>query len=859
MPKHSEDENKKVSNSKNKATKKNKNNVKAQGKLKTNKKIKFKDKHPKLSIFIKIMIILILLLCVIGAGIVVGMFFGLFGDEFEITKDELMIAASNSVVVDKQGNVIADLSGDERRKVVKLSEMSDYLPKAYVAIEDERFYSHKGVDFKRTAAAGLSFIAKGNSSFGGSTITQQLVKNITQDKEKDVFRKVKEWAKAYQVERMISKDQILELYLNILFIGGNNYGVQLGSQYYFAKDAKDLDLAECAFLAGINNSPNAYNPYGTANPTEKIKTRTKAVLSKMKELGYIKSNDDYNQAVAKVDAGFEFKQGTLNGNIYSYHTDATIKQVIDQVAEEKGISAQLAENYVYSSGLTIYSTQDTNLQNLMQEEFKQGKYILKSRKNKNEDGTPKTTQAAMVVIDNSTNEVVGCVGGLGDKTESRGLNRATQSTRQTGSAMKPLSDIVPGLQEGIITPATMYNDSATEFDNGKYKPKNYNGFKGVINVRQFIETSQNIPAVKIMAELTPKKSIEYLKKMGITTLDDKNDQVLSLAIGGITNGISPLEMAGAYASIANNGVYTKPTFFTKVVDASGNVVLTSNQPSERVCSEEIAYLTKSILQEPVTGGSGTARYCAIPGISVAAKTGTTNSDYDRWLCGFTPYYTAATWFGYDDQETVIYGGTNPAGQLWDNIMTPINKDMPKASFQQPGGIVTATVCRTTGQLASGKCGSTYQEIFAKGALPSPCEGHSSYEICKESGELANEFCPDKETKYKANLLPKEQLNLWKTIGNGTGKIPTNVCQIHKSPEEDKKEDEEKAENEKNNTSRNNTNTNKTNSTNKTNTTNTTNTNKVQNTTNTTKPNDENKVTNTTTPDKKENTTKEEDE
>ncbi len=810
-----------------------------------NSKVKFKDKHPKLLMFIKIFIILILLLCVIGTGIVVGMFFGLFGDEFEITKDELIISASNSVVVDKQGNVIADLSGDERRKVVKLSDMSEYLPKAYVAIEDERFYSHNGVDFKRTAAAGFSFILKGNSSFGGSTITQQLVKNITQDKDRDIFRKVKEWAKAYQVERMISKDQILELYLNILFVGGNNYGVQLGSQYYFAKDVKDLDLAECAFLAGINNSPNAYNPYGTSDVTEKIKVRTKAVLNKMKELGYIPNEDEYNKAIAKVEKGFEFKQGTATGNIYSYHTDATIKQVIDQVAEEKGISSQLAENYVYSSGLTIYSTQDTALQGIMEAEFKKGKYILKSRKNKNEDGTAKTAQAAMVVIDNKTNQVVGCVGGLGEKIESRGLNRATQSIRQTGSSMKPLADIVPGLQEGIITASTVYNDSPTEFENGKYKPKDYNKPRGLVNVRSFIATSQNIPAVKIMAELTPKKSIEYLKKMGITTIDEEKDAGLSLSIGGLTNGISTLEMAGAYASIANKGVYTKPIFFTEVKDSKGNTVLTASQPTERVCSEEVAYIANTIVQEPVIGSGATASYCAIPGMSVAAKTGTTNNDYDRWLCGFTPYYTAAAWYGFDDQETVVFSGTNPAGQLWDNVMTPIHSGLPKASFEKPAGIVTANVCSQTGQLATSKCSSTHSDIFVKGVLPSSCEGHEFYEICKESGDLANEFCPEKENKFKANAVPKEQLNLWKTVGSSNNKVPTDICKIHTKPEKTEEENIEdnikKAEEDsKNKNKTENNDKNKTNTTKPSNT-NTTNTTKPNTVTNTTKPN----TTNTT--------------
>ena len=814
------------------------------------KKIKFKDKHPKVLLAIKILIIIILLLCVIGAGVLVGIFFGLFGNDFEISKDELMISASNSVVVDQDGNVIADLSGDEKRKIISISEMPEYLPKAYVAIEDERFYNHSGVDIKRTGAAILNFVVKRDSSFGGSTITQQLVKNITQEDEDTglagIARKVKEWAKAAQVERMISKNQILELYLNILFVGGQNiHGVELGAEYYFNKSAKDLDLAECAFLAGINHSPNMYNPYSEKDHSEKIKTRTLTVLQKMKELGYIKSEEEYNTAVAKVKEGLKFEKSASQGNIYSYHTDAVISQVINQVAEEKGISKELAQNYVYSSGLTIYSTVDTNVQSRLEEEFAKETYV-RSGKVKNADGTllNEQTQAAMVVIDNNTGYVVGVAGGLGEKTESRGFNRGTQMLKQTGSSMKPLADIVPGLQENIITAGTVYNDQKTEFNNGKYTPKNYNHFRGYITVREFIKTSQNIPAVKIMAELTPAKSIEYLKKMGISSLDDEKDNVLSLAIGGLTNGISPLEMAAAYETIANDGEYVSPTFYTKVTDSEGKVVLESAQTKTRVMSEQNAYIAKSIVQEPVKSG-GTATYCAISGMDVAAKTGTTNGDYDRWLCGFTPYYTAATWYGYDNNESVTgWGGTNPAGRLWDNVMTDIHQGLEGQRFTRPSGIVEATICKDTGMKATDKCKNKYTEIFVNGTVPSSCDGHSgSYEICKETGKLANEYCPEKETIYQKINPPKERLSLWKTAGTSEGNKPTDVCDVHKKPE-DKKQEEEKDRDkvDRNKDDKDNT----TNSANKNNTTNSTTNNTTKN--NTTK----NNTTNNTN---KNNTTK----
>ena len=762
-----------------------------------NKEGKFSARHPKLMMILRILILIFLLLCVIGAGVVAGVFFGLFGDDFEITKEELTIGAANSVIVDQNGTVIANLSGDEKRKIITLEEMADYLPKAYVAMEDERFYDHHGVDIKRTAGAILQTLL-GNSSYGGSTITQQLVKNITKDDERSglagIMRKVREWAKAYQVERMISKDQILELYLNILYVGGegNLHGVELGAEYYFNKSAKDLSLAECAYMAGINSSPSRYNPFDeTKDNTELIKSQTKVALNKMNELGYINSQEEYNAAIAEVDAGLNFQKGAIaSTSSYSYHTEAVLDQVINQVMEEKGWSQQLAENYVYSSGLTIYSTVDANIQAQMEEEFKNTKYQIAGRAKNKETGEKlnEHSQAAMVVIDYKTGNVVGTVGGLGEKTETRGLNRATQSVRQTGSSMKPLATIAPGLEEKVITAATVYDDAATDFG-GNYRPENYNGFKGLLNIRQFISTSQNIPALKIMRELTPEKSIEYLNKMGLEHIKADEDNDLSLALGGTRNGATPLEMAGAYATIANNGVYITPTFYTKVVDSSGNTVLTPNQEQTRVISEQNAYIAKTIIQEPVKSG-GTASYCAISGMDVAAKTGTTDDNYDRWLCGFTPYYAAACWYGYDVNETVSYPYSgNPAGSIWDAVMTAIHKDLADATFERPSGIVEQTVCRKTGCLATTGCTDTYKEIFTQDNIPEKCEGHGSQTICTESNKVATEYCSQycaTRQNYYGAVIPKEQLGLWTPI-NGTssaGSKINEVCTLHTKPKEE---------------------------------------------------------------------------
>lgn len=794
--------------SKNGRTRKTNSIESSNKKVKTNKNTrknnnKKKNTHPKLKMALRILLVIFLLLCVVGAGVVAAMFFGLFGNEFEITKEQLTVGASNTIVLDKDGKEIANLSSDEKRKTISISEMSEYLPKAYVAIEDKRFYSHNGVDIKRTTGAILGAVT-GNSSYGGSSITQQLVKNITNDKARSgiagVTRKVKEWTKAIQVERMITKDQILELYLNIIYVGGNNlHGVELGSMYYFNKSAKDLDLAECAFLAGINNAPTSYDPYDTNKDQEKLSKvrtdKTLTVLSEMKDQKFIQDENIYNEAVEKVKAGLNFEKGNTDTNsTYSYHTDAAINQVIKQIMDEKNISEELARNYVYGSGLTIYSTEDSSIQAEVEEEFAKQKYQIKGReKDKNGELKNDHTQAAIVIIDNENGQVVAVGGKLGDKYAT-GWNRGTQTKRQTGSSMKPIADIVPGLQEKVITAATVYDDVLTEFG-GNYHPGDYNTPKGLINIRSCIRTSQNIPMVKIMRELTPKKAVEYLEKMGITSLNEA-DENLALSIGGLNKGISPLEMAGAYATIANDGVYTTPIFYTKVVDKSGNTVLTPKQEKTRVISEQNAYITRTIVSEPVKAG-GTATFCAIPGMETCAKTGSTDDYVDRWLCGMTPYYTAACWFGYDnDQEPLKYAngsvysvdGRNPAGQLWSEIMKRIHKDLANKNFNKPNGIVTATVCTQTGCIATSTCTDTYSEIFTSDNMPEKCEGHGVQEICQESGKIANEYCPREQVQRISygGVVPKEKLGLWKPVGaaSKTGREEiTETCNIHKKPEE----------------------------------------------------------------------------
>ena len=664
----------------------------------------------------------VILFIIVAALITIGILMAISAFTWkEIAED--MFNNENSVVVDTTGETIAKLGVEQKKMTVDFEDIPDNLVNAYVAIEDERFYSHHGVDIKRTGAAILNYITHfGNSSFGGSTITQQLVKNMTGDTSDSVTRKVKEWWKAFLLESYFDKEEILEMYLNIIYVGPNIYGVQTGAKYYFDKDVEDLSLAECAYLAGINNAPNAYNPFGDDDNTELITNRTSTVLAQMLDLGCIEQ-DEYDKAISEVNSGLDFDRGEIETEnpIYSYHTDALITQLVSDLAEDKNISETFATNYLNMAGLTIHSTQVSDIQSDTEREFKKSQYILNSK-----DGES-TSQAAMVIMDHESGKVIACVGGLGKKETFRGLNRATQSQRQTGSSIKPLAVLVPGIDKKIFTAATIYDDEEKTFA-GNYSPGNSDGgYLGEITVRRALESSQNIPFVEMMEEVTPKRAISYLENMGITSLTE-GDESLALALGGLENGVTPLEMAAAYATIANDGIYIEPTFYTNVTNKKGDEVLKVKQKSKRVFSSQVAYVMKELLKQPVEGEYGTATYCSISGIDVAAKTGTTDDNYDKWLCGFTPYYTAVTWFGFDQNETIKYNNQNPAGIIWANVMRNVHSGFSRATFREPSWITTETICADTGMLAKTGCKDTYTEYFLCGTEPDECDKHSGSRV-----------------------------------------------------------------------------------------------------------------------------------
>lgn len=697
---------------------KNNKNIKKNKKQQKNKKIQKKCKK------------IIIIICIISI-ILLGVFLGISAQKWKKISIE-MIINENSIILDTSGNEIAKLGCERKTQNISISDVPDNLKNAYIAIEDQRFYSHNGVDIKRTGGAILTYITHGGkSSFGGSTITQQLVKNLTGDMSDSIIRKVKEWWKAWLLEVELSKDEILETYFNIIYVGPNMYGIETGSQYYFSKTCTELSLEECAFLAGMNNAPNSYNPFGEKDNTDKITKRTKLVLGKMLELEYIDENS-YNIAIKNLEKGLNFKKGTIKSEsaVYSYHTDALISEITKDISEKYRISETFATNYINMAGLTIYSTQDSNIQTKAETEFKKSKYSITSKN----DGS--SSQAAMVIIDHKTGYVIGCIGGLGEKKEVRPLNRATQSVRQTGSAIKPLAVLIPAIDQRSITSASIYDDTEKDFEQG-YHPTDYNKTLGKITVRRAVESSQNIPFVEIMQEITPKKSIKYLKNMGISTLTE-DDETLVLALGGLKKGISPLEMAGAYAMIANDGIYIEPTFYTNINNKQGQTILKTVQKRKKVVSTEVAYIVKQLLTQPVSGNKGTATYCKINGVDVAAKTGTTDENYDKWLCGFTPYYTSTVWYGFDGNETINYNNKNPAGLLWANVMSKIHAGLKSAKFEKPDSVISCTICADTGKVATTGCTNNYTEYFLESTMPQLCDKHSGTQIKEKSNNTYKE-------------------------------------------------------------------------------------------------------------------------
>lgn len=844
----------------------------------------------------KIFLLVLLIAVVVSIGAVTGIVIAIAKDAPDIEPSNIeALLNQTSFILDENGKVIEKIQTEEYRTIVDLEKIPKHLQDAFVSIEDERFEKHMGVDPKGIMSAVVDNIRAKSTVRGASTITQQLARNLYLTNEKKLDRKIKEAYIALQLEKALTKDQILEAYLNRIYLGQGAYGVQEASQTYFSKDVEDLTVAESALLAGIVKSPSKYPPYKTVKPenfdsnsnievgqidilgekyiavyNEEAVKRQKVVLMKMKELGYI-SNEEYNQALNE-DVKKDLKPGEKKiKGISSYFNDFVKSQAIDALVEKLGYTKEEAEKELYTGGLKIYSTMDIEMQHKIEEVYRNfteilfgnpggsGKPVLISwsldgnrniRDDRNniiyynqenlfdenfnlkiEKGTfqlennnliinnkkfnPYTKsidiadyytindkrnlvthtvgslaisedaysigenkeiiisknflaenkdfysidgngnliiannyffrsndgvvqpQSATVIMDHHNGQIKALVGGR-DIQGNKLLNRATSSPRQPGSSIKPIAVYLPALDNGF-TAATAIDDAPHYDGAGRLWPTNwYKGYWGPTPVRKSVEQSINVNSVKALESIGIDTSIEYLSRMGIVNKDkpkddnfvsrsenkNSNDENLAaLGLGGMTRGLTPLEMTAAYGSIANNGTYIEPIAFTKILDRNGNILIDNQPKKNKVVSPQVAYIMTDILRTTVS--NGTAKRAAIPNMTTAGKTGTTQENADAWFVGYTPYYVSAVWIGNDSPAIRLNQGSSMASSLWRNTMTKAHEGLQNKSFDRPEGIVSAQICTQSGKLPGPSCsGTTITEIFVQGTVPGEiCSAH----------------------------------------------------------------------------------------------------------------------------------------
>jgi len=659
------------------------------------------------------------------AGKIVQFLRGFSDDSMDMIAEEYNLDFTSIIYyVDKETNYPVEMDRvhrTENRVWVDIENLPENLPNAFIAIEDERFREHKGMDIKRTMGAFVQWVM-GKDSYGGSTITQQLIKNITGDRDRSPIRKIQEIIRAVKLENKMSKDQIIEMYMNTIYFGEGCHGIQTASNHYFSKDASELTLEECATLAAIVKAPTTYNP---VKNYENNKQRRDVVLLKMAELGMI-TYDEKEEAQAKeTQIVIGETEDTEKSEVKSYFIDALINDVIADLMEAENLSESDATNRLYTGGFKIYSTYDPEIQAAIDKVYTKSSNFPNS-----------SVQSAMVVMDPYTGHVKGMAGGVGEKTVPRGLNRATQSKRQPGSAFKPVAVYAPAIEYNVITAATLIKDAPLTI--GNWSPKNSGGgYAGMVTTRRAIEKSYNIPAVKVLRELTPEKSFEFLtQKLGFTTLvenetrGDKQvtDQTLSSALGGLTDGVTVEEMTAAYSAFVNSGMYNAPTTYTKVIDSSGRVILENKVQNRRAMSEETAYIMTDMLSGVTTRGTGTG--ARLSGVFTAGKTGTTNSNKDRWFMGITPNYVAGVWMGYDQPKAM--SGSNYCTSVFKKVMTEIYKNTEEKKIEKPQGVIKRTVCQSTGKLAGGSC-PRVSDYFKEGTQPTKyCYSSHGYKPPAES-------------------------------------------------------------------------------------------------------------------------------
>lgn len=762
--------------------------------------------------FIRLLFVSLIALCIGVTCLGIGSFKGVIDNAPDVDDIDIMPLGYATFLYDDQGNQIRKLAAPNANRLpVTLEQIPVELQHAVVAIEDERFYEHNGIDVRGILRAGVKALTSGDFSEGASTITQQLLKNnvftnwTSESTQLERFtRKFQEQYLAIQVEKKTDKDTILENYLNTINLGAGAYGVQAAARQYFDKDVWDLNLSECATLAGITQNPTKFNPI--LNP-DSNKKRRKEVLQHMLDQNYI-TEEQYKEALeddvySRIQAAQE-KHSDNSNTIYTYFEDELTDQIINDLMNIKGYTKTQATNLLYSGGLKVYTTQDSAIQNILDEEYtdpsnfpdqtqyeldfaltvtdpegnqvnyskemlqlyfqnedpnfdllfdspEEGQtYVDRYKENILADGSKIVAervnfapqpQSSMSVIDQHTGYVKALIGGRGEKTASLTLNRATDTTRQPGSTFKIVSTYAPALNEKGMTLATTFEDEPYTYPDGSPVNNSTRSYEGTTTIRTAIQNSVNVVAVKCLEEVTPDLGLKYLDNFGFTTLahgteadKDANGNIwsdanLATALGGITKGVTNVELCAAYASIANSGNYIKPIYYTKILDHNGNVLIENTSVERSVIKESTAYLLTSAMEDVVKYGTGTA--CQLDNMAVAGKTGTTEAYNDVWFVGYTPYYTCAIWSGYDNNEKLPDYARKYHRNLWKKVMTRIHEGLPQKDFEKPASVEKLSICAISGLLPRAGCPVT-TEYFDVGTMPTEyCEEHfydeSSYD------------------------------------------------------------------------------------------------------------------------------------
>lgn len=606
---------------------------------------------------LKFLVMCVVCLAIMGASVLYG-FSSLFAPP---NMDETLIPDAASQFYDINGNAIYTTLSEERRVPVTIDKIPKHVQRAFIAIEDNRFYEHGGIDYRGTARALLSTLS-GSEVQGGSTITQQLAKNAFLTQERSIIRKVKEAFIAKELEHKYTKDEILTMYLNQIYFGQGAYGIESASQYYFGKHVQDLDIAEAATLAAIPKSPNYFNPF--ENPKES-KSRQELVIDQMVKYGFISADEGANAKAKKLSFSTSHKNNT---DPRSYFFEMISQKVIDEVGADA----------LYKGGLKIYTTLDPDMQKAAENAMH---YLPDYYSDDNKLTQP---QVALVAIDPHTGYVKAMLGGRGQDK----FNRATLAVRQPGSAFKPFVYLT-AMQNGF-SPASVIEDKEEEFSPG-WKPKNSDMAEhGKVSLRTALVQSMNVPTVKLAREVGVSKIIANAEKMGISTLVDSgsySDANLAMALGGLSKGVNPLEMAAAYSVLATNGIYCKPIALLKIVDRSGKVLYEAKTESKRVVDAESAYLTTNMLQDVLIKGTAASGGIGRP---AAGKTGTTDTFVDAWFVGYTPDLCTAVWIGDDNNQPLrhMYGGNQPR-YIWSEFMSNALAGTPRTNFTNPGVTVPA--------------------------------------------------------------------------------------------------------------------------------------------------------------------------